>query len=329
MKKIVILAAALMAFIPLSSGAQCLLVINGVEVPGDPELIEGTKDADIIDCRSSPHRHDIYGYGGNDTIYGSDFDDFIAGGGGTDIIYGGGGNDAIDGGADDDTIDGQAGNDVLFGGVGASPASGVGCELQLAATGSSYLKKGGSGNDTIYGGDGDDCIDAGSGEDLVFGEDGNDTIEGGNHGDVLNGGPGDDHIDGGWHTDTCIGGGGNDTFISCELDSAPFCGDESCDSNEICSCELDCGPPADWELSCVDGEDDDCDGSVDCDDADCSATPSCPCNNDGTCDPGEDCNNCSNDCAGRSKGKPATRYCCGDGTAQSAEGDGSICDENP
>jgi hypothetical protein len=27
-------------------------------------------------------------------------------------------------------------------------------------------------------------------------------------------------------------------------------------------------------------------------------------------------------------GKPANRYCCGDGDAQPAEGDGSICDGN-
>ena len=54
-----------------------------------------------------------------------------------------------------------------------------------------------SGDDVIYGGDGDDCIDAGSGEDLVFGGIGNDTLEGGNHSDLLDGGLGNDYIDGG------------------------------------------------------------------------------------------------------------------------------------
>ena len=44
---------------PLNSSTQCLL--NGVEVPGDPELIEGTNDADVIDCSTSPYRHDIIG----------------------------------------------------------------------------------------------------------------------------------------------------------------------------------------------------------------------------------------------------------------------------
>ena len=168
--------AGLLAIFPSSSNAQCEL--NGVEVPGDPVLIEGTQDADVIDCSTSGQRHDIYGYGGSDILIGSDYDDFIAGGGNGDIIHGGKGDDAIDGGAANDVIYGEGGNDVIFGGVGSAPASGVGCVLHLAAAGSSYLSKGGSGDDIIYGGPGDDCIDAGSGEDRVYGDAGNDTLEG-------------------------------------------------------------------------------------------------------------------------------------------------------
>lgn len=131
--------------------------------------------------------------------------------------------------------------------------------------------------------------------------------------------------------DACTG---EEDSNSCELDCgpAPFCGDNICDANEsICSCQIDCGTPAGSELSCTDGEDDDCDGNIDCDDSDCISDPSCAptgCDNDGICETGEDCNNCSNDCSGVSKGKPSNRYCCGDGTAQSAEGNGSICDGN-
>ncbi|MFQ6100247.1 MAG: calcium-binding protein [Anaerolineae bacterium] len=218
---VTLLALALMAIIPLSSSAQsggCTL--NGVPVPGDPTVIEGTKSADVIDCSSSPTRHDIYADNGNDTIYGSEFDDFIAGGGRGDLIYGNGGDDAIDGGSKDDTIYGGDGNDIIFGGVGSSPASGVGCELQtaaaeplinhlamfgqLASAGANYLWKGGSGDDTIYGGDGNDCINAGSGEDFVYGEAGNDTLIGGNHTDLL---------DGGANNDWCSGG---ETYVGCE-----------------------------------------------------------------------------------------------------------------
>ncbi len=334
MKSMVTLSLILVAIIPLSSVADCTL--NGVVVVGDPELIEGTNGPDNIDCSTSSTRHDIYGYGGNDILIGSDYDDFIAGGGGIDEIHGGEGHDAIDGGANDDVIHGEGGNDIIFGGVGSAPASGVGCVLKTAfiAAGSSYLTKGGSGDDTIYGGDGNDCIEAGSGEDLVYGEDGNDTLEGGNHSDMLDGGSGDDHLDGGWHTDSCIGGGGNDDYVNCESieDLPPSCGDSNCDIGEDrCSCMGDCGEPTADEASCTDSVDNDCDSDIDCDDADCSSDPSCSsfpaCDNDGICEPGEDCTNCSNDCAGKSKGKPSGRYCCGDGTAQPEE-DSAICDGN-
>ena len=325
--------AAILALFPLSSSAQCL--VNLVEI--SDERIEGTGSGDTIDCSGSSKRHDIYGYGGDDVLTGSDYNDFIAGGSGKDTIHGGYGDDAIDGGGDDDTIWGEGDNDIIFGGVGSSPASGVGCALQTAfvAAGSNYLTKGGSGDDTIYGGEGNDCINAGSGEDVVYGGEGNDTLVGGNHSDLLDGGPGYDYIDGGWHTDTCVDNDG-DEINNCELyvNSAPFCGDGDCDTGEdSCSCSGDCGSPLASETSlCTDSEDNDCDGNIDCDDTDCSGHSSCSspseCDDDGICDPGEDCNNCSIDCAGKSNGKPSGRYCCGDGDMQSGEGNGSICDGN-
>ncbi len=125
MKIPMVTLAALMALIPFNNSAQSAeCTLNGVEVAGDPLLIEGTRKDDLIDCSTSSVPHDIYGYGGDDEIYGSPYDDFIAGGGGNDTIFGGDGNDAIDGGAKDDDIYGGLGDDIIFGGVGASPASG-------------------------------------------------------------------------------------------------------------------------------------------------------------------------------------------------------------
>jgi Ca2+-binding RTX toxin-like protein len=237
-KKIAITLAALVAIIPIASINNVPRVlgvggctVNGQEVPGDPYLIEGTRKADVIDCRTSPTGHHIYSDAGDDLVYGSEYDDFIEGHGGNDTEYGMGGNDAIDGGSEDDTIYGGAGDDVIFGGVGASPASGVACELETAAAGSKVFAKiakdimlddngdlamrvGGSGDDTIYGGDGNDCINSGSGLDFVYGEAGNDTIYGGNHADYLDGGLGIDWIDGGWHEDTCLNG---ETYVDCEI----------------------------------------------------------------------------------------------------------------
>jgi len=317
-----------MAIIPLNGDAGCIL--NDVLVPGDPELIEGTGGADTIDCRDSPSRHDIYGYAGGDTLIGSNFDDFIAGGGNADTILGGNGDDAIDGGADDDVIYGESGDDIIFGGVGSAPASGVGCTLkaEFIALGSSYLTKGGSGDDIIHGGPGNDCIDAGSGEDFVYGEEGNDTLEGGNHSDVLDGGPGDDWIDGGWHTDRCIGGDG-DTFISCESEEAceidcgtpPVCGNGIKEQGEGCDGE-DLGGAACGDVGCS-GGDLNCSESCTLEISSCTGCPLC--DNDSMCESGEDCNNCSNDCAGKSNGKPSGRYCCGDGTKQPAEENDGVC----
>jgi len=47
------------------------------------------------------------------------------------------------------------------------------------------------------------------------------------------------------------------------------------------------------------------------------------------CEAGEDCNSCSADCAGVLSGKASGQYCCGNGTLEAAEGDGTICDGNP
>lgn len=93
-----------------------------------------------------------------------------------------------------------------------------------------------------------------------------------------------------------------------------------------------CTPTQNPETSCADDVDNDCDTLVDCNDSDCTANPVCAppaCDNDTTCEPGEDCLNCPNDCPGVTGGKPANRYCCGNGIPEGPEGNGSICDGNP
>ncbi|HEX9736841.1 MAG TPA: hypothetical protein VGG06_33155 [Thermoanaerobaculia bacterium] len=68
----------------------------------------------------------------------------------------------------------------------------------------------------------------------------------------------------------------------------------------------------------------------------CGAAPPPPpppppppgCDNDGVCESGEDCLSCANDCAGVTSGKPANRFCCGNGIVEGPEGDGTICDGN-
>ncbi len=101
------------------------------------------------------------------------------------------------------------------------------------------------------------------------------------------------------------------------------CGDGTCSGAEDqCSCPDDCGSPPTSENNCSNGLDDDCDGLIDCDDADCVGTVDCPCDNDGTCDPGEDCNNCASDCISGSGGAV-----CGNGVCEA--GDGEDCSSCP
>ncbi len=52
------------------------------------------------------------------------------------------------------------------------------------------------------------------------------------------------------------------------------------------------------------------------------------CDNDGLCESGESCQTCSSDCDGVTTGKPANRFCCGNGVMEAPEGGGGICDGN-
>ncbi|RLE17876.1 MAG: hypothetical protein DRJ50_13580, partial [Actinobacteria bacterium] len=63
------------------------------------------------------------------------------------------------------------------------------------------------------------------------------------------------------------------TFVTNALGS---CSDGSCDSSETqCTCPADCGTPPTSESVCFDLADDDCDGPIDCADADCALDPAC------------------------------------------------------
>lgn len=118
---------------------------------------------------------------------------------------------------------------------------------------------------------------------------------------------------------------------SCNAD--PNCVWQGSPKNGTCVDSNPCSPTASSETGlCADGVDNDCDGATDCADGDCSADLACAatgCDNDTVCEAGEDCLNCSNDCLGVISGKPANRYCCGNGILEVPEGDGTICDGNP
>jgi lysophospholipase L1-like esterase len=121
-----------------------------------------------------------------------------------------------------------------------------------------------------------------------------------------------------------------ETIYPVILTGGPVCGGGTCDPGEdSCNCWQDCGVPPSVESNCTNAIDEDCDGQEDCDDADCTGDPACQslCDNDGVCEAGENCGNCSNDCDSLSRGRPNGRYCCGNGTLEGPEGDGR-CDGN-
>lgn len=71
----------------------------------------------------------------------------------------------------------------------------------------------GTGEDeTLYGYEGNDTLNAGDGADKLYGGDGNDTLNGEGGDDELYGGDGDDDLNGGSGADTMVGGDGNDTY---------------------------------------------------------------------------------------------------------------------
>ena len=95
------------------------------------------------------------------------------------------------------------GTDIIFGGNG---------DDTINAGAGNDLICGGNGGGTINGGLGDDTIDGGNGNDNLIGGDGNDHIFGGGGNDTINGGVGNDLIDGGTGNDTMTGGPGADSF---------------------------------------------------------------------------------------------------------------------
>jgi len=90
--------------------------------------------------------------------------------------------------------DGTAGRDIITGGSDDD------------------LVDAGNGNDFIFTRGGWDVVDAGGGRDNVNTGSGNDVIDGGAGKDVLSGGTGDDSISGGTGADLVVGGRGRDTL---------------------------------------------------------------------------------------------------------------------
>ena len=227
-----------------------------------PDRLAGSELAELI---LGANGNDwLSGGAGTDLLDGGDGDDKLFGGADRDILHGRAGADDLDGGSGQDRMFGEAGNDilrsgspnragegdVLDGGDGVDTAvisrveSRESFDIFLGAilpeptdigdgTIIQNIEKivffGGTGSDTITGGELRDVIKSGSGNDQLNGGSGNDTLDGGAGNDELNGGAGNDILDGGEGndrldgevgTDVVRGGAGNDEIWSSDLDAS-------------------------------------------------------------------------------------------------------------
>ena len=148
---------------------------------------------------------DIDSVSGFERLYGSARADTLMGSAADEYIFGREGNDSIDGRAGDETLIGGAGNDTINGGAGADLVSyafesgGAGVRVDLAA---------GTARDTF--GDTDTLIDV----EYVFGTEHADVLLGSNRdGDRLFGGAGDDTIDARDGDNLIFTGAGDDRIL--------------------------------------------------------------------------------------------------------------------
>ncbi|MBL4808423.1 MAG: hypothetical protein JKY31_14230 [Rhodobacteraceae bacterium] len=131
------------------------------------------------------------------------------------VIKGGAGNDTLIGSLGNDRIKGGTGNDTIYDPDGANKIRGGSGDdlIEVGDASNGSFLHGGSGNDTLVSGRGDDTLKGGSGHDTLVGGRGDDVLLGDGGRDILDGGKGDDILNGGRGADILTGGAGNDVFV--------------------------------------------------------------------------------------------------------------------
>ncbi len=210
---------------------------------GGPDyLVKVTGDADAMFPVANVTVFDIAGGDGNDSITVASnisIGAVMHGDNGNDTLLGGGGGDDMHGDDDDDLLDGGLGGDTLDGGTGIDTLDYRSRTAALNITLDGVQNDGVSGEldevdstiDIIYGGSGNDRIDAtgspansrawygNAGNDTLIGADGGDRLNGGAGNDSLRGMGGDDLLNGTTGNDYMSGGGGSDTLTYYNLNT--------------------------------------------------------------------------------------------------------------
>ncbi|SHM14455.1 Hemolysin-type calcium-binding repeat-containing protein [Roseovarius pacificus] len=143
-----------------------------------------------------------------DPVDPSDLPEHLIGTDGNDILRGKGGNDTLEGLDGRDTLSGGDGDDLIFGGATELDRG----DVIYGGAGNDYIDAG-YGNDEVHGGTGDDTLIGSYGSDTLIGNAGDDRINGGAGADWIYGGDGFDFINGGFAHDRLNGGAGGDTFF--------------------------------------------------------------------------------------------------------------------
>ncbi|MFO0851345.1 MAG: calcium-binding protein [Gemmataceae bacterium] len=121
---------------------------------------------------------------GNDWMNGDWGDDVVRGGTGNDTLCGGRENDWVDGGIGNDRVTGDYGNDTLIGGVGDDALGASVWETGTDGNDILFAVEDEPGNDTLYGDEtnpnsavsGNDTVRGGTGDDFLYGGGGNDRL---------------------------------------------------------------------------------------------------------------------------------------------------------
>lgn len=139
-----------------------------------------------------------------DTLIGSNGDNRLEGGDGNDLLEGGLGNDILKGGEGRDTVryNGSSSVSIDLSKTGLQSTGGYGYDTLIDIENA----EGGSGSDTLRGGDNDIAND-------LNGWNGNDSLSGGKGNDTLTGSDGNDSLEGGEGNDSLEGGNGIDTAV--------------------------------------------------------------------------------------------------------------------
>jgi Ca2+-binding RTX toxin-like protein len=215
-----------------AAGPRCLG--RKATIVGSPgsDLMRGTKGSDVIVGLGGRDR--IFGRGGDDRLCGGQGNDRLSGGPGSDqIAAGDGANDVVTGGRGNDHLDGGPGPaDTLDYSVGDLPPVEVFMRAGIArGQGTDEFDDfenitGTNGDDSIYGDDGANVVNALDGDDTMLGNGGPDFFLAAGGNDTVNGGPAPDIIDfffsgapGPVTVDLTAGtatGQGNDVLISIE-----------------------------------------------------------------------------------------------------------------